>query len=213
MMEIVIRKHAILLGLKRYFTGLPCKYGHIAERMLPSGNCTICFAKHESGRYAANPAKILAKNRRWRINNPEKTAELQRKWRALNPERSSAIKKKWQDANPEKTSIKGRRWRLANKDRCLVHKHTRRTKEHDNGGRHTHQDIADILASQDGKCAYFAYCKTELTPQNKHIDHIMPIVAGGSNNRSNIQLLCRPCNCSKGARDPIIHCQSLGWLL
>jgi 5-methylcytosine-specific restriction endonuclease McrA len=31
-------------------------------------------------------------------------------------------------------------------------------------------------------------------------DHIIPVVAGGSNTERNVQLLCEPCNRSKGAR-------------
>jgi hypothetical protein len=32
-------RQAIALGLKRYFTGEPCKRGHIAERNVRSGLC------------------------------------------------------------------------------------------------------------------------------------------------------------------------------
>lgn len=39
--EIVTRAQAIERGLTRYFTGNPCKYGHIAERYLQSG-CIEC---------------------------------------------------------------------------------------------------------------------------------------------------------------------------
>lgn len=32
------------------------------------------------------------------------------------------------------------------------------------------------------------------------VDHIVPVVAGGTNDFDNLQTLCRPCNSSKGAR-------------
>lgn len=211
-MNIITKQKAMALGLKRYFTGKPCRNGHIMERSV-YGTCFGCSAEHDKKRYATNPEKILARSRRWRIANPDKIRMHLKKWGAKNPERLFAIKKKWQDANPDKISAKGKRWRLANKDRCCVHKHTRRTKERGNGGNHTHEDIAEILAMQGGKCAYFSHCGTILTHRNKHLDHIIPIVAGGSNNRNNIQFLCRACNLHKHAKDPIIHCQSLGWLL
>ncbi len=82
-----------------------------------------------------------------------------------------------------------------------------------NGGRHTALDIADILTSQGGKCAYFTHCGAEITNKNQHVDHIIPLLAGGSNGRHNLQILCKTCNLSKGAKDPLIHCRSLGWLL
>ena len=40
----------------RYFTGKPCKHGHIAERYTRSGTCVVCmqiFAEAKSAEYAA----------------------------------------------------------------------------------------------------------------------------------------------------------------
>jgi hypothetical protein len=41
--EIVSRKDAKNLGLSRYFTGKPCKYGHIDERWTAGGSCVTCL--------------------------------------------------------------------------------------------------------------------------------------------------------------------------
>lgn len=41
-MEIISREEAIKLGLKRYFTGKPCKHGHVGERLVPGGACVEC---------------------------------------------------------------------------------------------------------------------------------------------------------------------------
>lgn len=40
--EIVLRKEALSKGLKRYFTGEPCKHGHIAHRAVNCGSCCEC---------------------------------------------------------------------------------------------------------------------------------------------------------------------------
>ena len=42
MIEIISRKEAKEKGLKRYFTGIPCKDGHIAERYTKWGHCSEC---------------------------------------------------------------------------------------------------------------------------------------------------------------------------
>jgi hypothetical protein len=41
-MKIISRQEAIVLDLKQYFTGEPCKRGHIAERRTVSGECAKC---------------------------------------------------------------------------------------------------------------------------------------------------------------------------
>lgn len=40
--RVSVRKEAKALGLKRYFTGKPCKWGHISERSTSDGQCFGC---------------------------------------------------------------------------------------------------------------------------------------------------------------------------
>lgn len=46
-----------------------------------------------------------------------------------------------------------------------------------------------------------------------HRDHRVPLVAGGSNDITNIDLLCGPCNLRKGAKDPLVWAAENGRLL
>lgn len=41
-MKILSRKDAISAGEKKYFTGIPCKNGHLAERYTQSSSCESC---------------------------------------------------------------------------------------------------------------------------------------------------------------------------
>lgn len=41
-MEISTRAMAALQGQRRYFTGIPCKHGHTAQRFTSSGGCVEC---------------------------------------------------------------------------------------------------------------------------------------------------------------------------
>lgn len=66
--------------------------------------------------------------------------------------------------------------------------HARRTT-----GEFTADDAIAILARQGGKCA-----KCEALAE--HIDHILPVALGGSNDPANLQWLCAFHNLSKGAR-------------
>lgn len=54
-METMERTEAAKLGLSKYFTGRPCKYGHVAHRYTYNGNCSKC-ASMRTGSYA----KLLA---------------------------------------------------------------------------------------------------------------------------------------------------------
>jgi hypothetical protein len=59
MPEVITRKEAIARGLKRYFTGSPCKNGHLAERRADNGQCLKCQTVHEKARNINPAAKAL----------------------------------------------------------------------------------------------------------------------------------------------------------
>lgn len=52
-MEIVTRQEAKSFGLIRYFTGEPCKYGHISERNTCNGICLVCANEKQKVRWRA----------------------------------------------------------------------------------------------------------------------------------------------------------------
>ena len=41
-------------------------------------------------------------------------------------------------------------------------------------------------------------CGVEITPDNWHADHIIPVAFGGESTLANGQALCQPCNAAKG---------------
>jgi hypothetical protein len=59
MQEIISRKNAKKLGLKKYFTGKPCKNGHTSERYTITGICTECQKEKNKN---ADKSKIIRKN-------------------------------------------------------------------------------------------------------------------------------------------------------
>lgn len=46
-MEILSRKQAHSLGLRKYFSGVPCKQGHIAERYVTTNGCVACLGSYK----------------------------------------------------------------------------------------------------------------------------------------------------------------------
>lgn len=63
-------------------------------------------------------------------------------------------------------------------------------------GKFTAKQIQEMLARQDWKCKA---CKSNVS-NGYHIDHIKPLFDSGSNDISNIQILCPTCNMRKGRK-------------
>lgn len=73
MTTLISRNEAIKAGRTRYFTGLPCKRGHIVERYVSSYGCSIC---------------VTAQAKQWDTDNASIRARMQREWRATNPHKT-----------------------------------------------------------------------------------------------------------------------------
>jgi len=71
-------------------------------------------------------------------------------------------------------------------------------------------DVLNLYKLQSYKCVY---CKCSILNNNYHIDHIMPLSKGGTNELSNIQLLCPDCNLKKNNKLPEEFAQTFGQLL
>jgi hypothetical protein len=64
----VTQAEAKALGLKRYFSGKPCKRGHVAERFT-NGGCTLCHKINFADWRLKNAAKDRSDSRRWQKEN------------------------------------------------------------------------------------------------------------------------------------------------
>ena len=88
--DIIRRDEARALGLKRFFTGEPCKHGHVAERDVNNRECMECSRERTRRRRAADPEGYREYGRKWRAANPEKPREYQRRWWAANKDKRAA---------------------------------------------------------------------------------------------------------------------------
>ena len=55
----------------------------------------------------------------------------------------------------------------------------------------------ELMKRQDKTCVYCGYRRIA---RSLDIDHMIPVVDGGSNDPSNLQVICRPCNQRKGSQ-------------
>lgn len=175
---VITRAVAIAAGRRFYFTGKPCKNGHVAMRRI-HGECIECH-RESSSRYSRGQRDVTGK---WPKPRDD---DYHRKWRAKNIDKAMASERKWRTANP---------------DAVLANNRTRRARKHGASGTHTADDIADIRRLQRDRCAT-PECRVKLRGGGQ-VDHIIALSRGGTNDRRNLQILCQPCNARKYTRDPL----------
>lgn len=138
------RAEAKAKGLKRYHTGQPCKYGHVADRLVSNHSCVECqrlrriewernnpehIAAYRKKMYAENKDDVLANWSAWYSDNRKdqlvkKRARYQKnrdkelayakRYRAKNRDRILDANKKWKEQNPEKVKSDWDAWYAAN---------------------------------------------------------------------------------------------------
>jgi len=86
-MNRISLKEAAAAGLARYFTGEPCKHGHVAERRVRDRSCTGCDRAKRARHYYADRETYLAKQRLRQNENRENTRAASRAWKARNTAR------------------------------------------------------------------------------------------------------------------------------
>lgn len=187
---------------KRYFTGKPCPQGHIAERYRSSGTCVLCAAAKKKAWHKANVKYVLAKNAEWREQNRERFLavhrEVTKRYNERNKGKVAAARAAWKAKNPGYHNAASAKWRAENPEQSLAIVHRRRAAKLSNGGTYTKDDIRRLERYQSYRCYWCCRCVFSLT-----IDHVIPLVRGGSNNADNIRLACSRCNYRKNKTMPL----------
>ena len=154
--------------------------------------------------------------------NAQKQSEYQRNRRAANPERVHAIeaasrqrRKPWASSkkrsyqkqyhesyrvmNHDRIRQNQNRWNHLNWDRYMANqlagKHARRARLQQNGGSYTFKEWRELCDKYGNACLCCGK-KSLLT-----VDHVKPIILGGSNFIDNLQPLCITCNLKKGKKE------------
>lgn len=124
--------------------------------------------------------------------------------------RSRAASDAWHKVNIEKNRAASRKFYSLNKSKVKVYHHRRRAQLHAAEGSVSAGREGQLMRLQQGKCAC---CRVSLKETKHHIDHMTALSRGGTNDDSNLQLLCATCNLQKGAKDPIDFMRLKGFLL
>jgi len=206
---IVTRAEAKAAGLKRYFTGKPCKRGHISEYYTGICQCIACSRAQTYEWAAANPDRWDESRQQWRDGNRARIKQQSITWIKEHPGQRCATLKLWRDANKEKHSEQRKSRRKAKPHVYRAIAENRRARKMAAGGSYTSEQIERMFLSQRGKCVG---CGASIK-RYFEADHIVPLTRGGPNDISNIQLLCMPCNRRKHTKPPEVWARLLGRLL
>ena len=134
-MEVITRREAIERGLKWYFTGEPCKWGHIEKRQVSNGSCLDCASRRlaewrqvnvEKEKVRAkeyresNAEKIKTRRKELRAENLDKERMRCRKYRAENLDKERMRSKAWKKDNPEKVKAQEKQYYADNPEKIRV---------------------------------------------------------------------------------------------
>ena len=170
------------------------------------------------------------KNKSWRVKNPEKVRSQKERYYQKYKDKILEQQKADKIANPEKYRIRNHeyyeahkeiqyktncQWRIKHRDRynemvrkCRASEHgklirrineaSRRARKENAPGSYSSSDVIKQYEAQRGLCWWCS----QPVQEKYHIDHVIPLSRGGSNNPGNIVIACPTCNISKSDKLP-----------
>lgn len=133
------QQEAKTIGSTQYFTGRPCKHGHIAPRFTANSGCSECLRLRSKDYFEANRDEALRVNREY-------------------------VK-----ANPEANRERSRRWYENNRDKAVVSSRLSRPRVAANGGALTGEEWAEIKRAANYRCLCCGRQEPEITLTIDHV--------------------------------------------
>lgn len=171
--------------------------------------CKECNSSISAEWRAKNRDRIKAKDAARYIAKCDHIKAMSLAWYYANRERAIAKQAAWYASNKDKAAIYNARKRALRPEICRIYHQNRRARIRSNGGKLSIGLAERLFKLQRGKCA----CCGKPLGTDYHLDHIMPLALGGTNEDKNIQLLRATCNLSKQHKHPIEFMQKRGFLL
>lgn len=125
---IVTRAEAKAAGLHRFFTGKPCKHGHLAQRLVGHAGCIVCSKARAAVWWAQNPEKAAARRQKYRAENREQIASQRQEYRRTHREQLNEDARRRRAADPSKAAAYAASWRAANRAKVREYEQKSRIK-------------------------------------------------------------------------------------
>jgi 5-methylcytosine-specific restriction endonuclease McrA len=173
--------------------------------------CKTCRRDQERRRFEEKGDEIRAKERaryaiggkerqrRWQKKNEAHCLVYRKQYRAAHRSEHAAQMRHWREANPDEYRAAKDRYAQRHPDMLRASWRRRRCRKRNAPGSHTGHDVVAQHKRQRGRCYW---CQTKVGAEY-HVDHVTPLVLGGSNGPENLVIACARCNLSKQARSPM----------
>lgn len=193
-MEIISRSEAKEKGLKRYFTGKPCKKGHVSERYVSTAICCECVRITRLKQRKSKREEYRRLAHEYRERNLEKARQCTRNHYYKNRDHYIEYSKEYYQHNKDDRLKTMNVWRHNNK-----HRHTTYTKRFK---KHGQQSIKYWGYKESMEQIYQESTRLrELLDVDFVVDHIIPLNSDtvcGLHCWHNLQILTREENTRKG---------------
>jgi 5-methylcytosine-specific restriction endonuclease McrA len=133
-------------------------------------------------KYAKDPTKVKASNKRNHINHREQHNENARVYYANHVEQFSAYNKQYRKDNADSITLRNQRRRHSLQQFPIIQQN----------------EINQLMENYNYQCFY---CHIEVKRGiNLHLDHKLPLSRGGSHTIDNLVPACQTCNLKKGTK-------------
>ncbi len=102
-------------NLKTYFTGKPCKRGHLANRYTSTSNCVECQTESNRKFYIDNSEKEQQRQKLYYKNNKAKCIQATLNYQSRNPEIKIKANKVYREKHKEKIAAYKAEWKKYNR--------------------------------------------------------------------------------------------------
>lgn len=170
-----------------------------------------------------NSEKVKALNAAWYENHREEARMANAAWRAAHREEAKATSRAWHATHREEARVKNAAWRATHREEVRIKNaawratHQNKLREYRKAhaqemaaakarriARKRGAPVSDFTAAQRKMVKehygyHCVYCGKKFPSNQLTMDHITPLIKGGSHTLSNIVPACGPCNSKKQA--------------